>query len=265
MNGPDSDRVGQATIRRFIDRERDLLVARGDFGPMFAAYLDHTRRWESEPDGLSQTMMRQGLGAAALHLSARPPGELVAWTIHIHRPPTNLFLTGDSAEAIITGRVFTANVRPADRSRMYVQTTRSTGKASRSTIEVFGLDVLEMFEQYYRQSEQTPVRFFEVDDESFLMLSSLPDAEPQWLERLTRDEALGIAEDDLKSLGDTVFTFRCGCNPERMLEVVRAMFRKDPDELFRGDPGVEISCPRCGRRWWIDRAQFDADTRPSSY
>jgi len=257
VSAPGSDRPGEATVRRFLDRERDLLVARGDFGPLFAAYLDHARRWDAEPDGLSQTFMRQGLGAAVLHLAARPKGELVAWTIQIHQPPTNVFLTGDSAEHIVTGRVFTENVRPSDHSRMYVQTNRPGTRTSRSTIEVFGLDILEMFERLYRQSEQSPARFFEISDESFLMLQALPDADVEALAKLSREEALGIGEDDMKSLGDTTFRFRCGCDPERMLEVVETMFRADPDELFRGDPGVEISCPRCGRRWWIDRTEYE--------
>jgi molecular chaperone Hsp33 len=148
---------------------------------------------------------------------------------------------------------------------MYVQTSRSAGTPSQSTIEVIGLDVLGMFEQYYRQSEQTPARFFEIDDESFLMLSALPEADPGWLTDVKREQALGIAEDDLKPLGETIYRFRCGCNVEKMLEVVRTMFRKDPAELFRGDSGVEISCPRCGRRWWIDRARFDADPHPTSF
>jgi molecular chaperone Hsp33 len=256
MNG--GDRVGEATIRRYIDRGHDLLVSRGHFGALFAAYVDHARRWDKEPDGLSQTFMRQGLGAAALHLANRPKGESVGWTIQIHRPPTNVFLTGDSADSIVTGRVFTENVRPTDHSRMYVQTTRSEGRPSASTIEVFGLDILEMFERYYVQSVQTPARFVEIDEESFLMLLALPDADHEWLRRLSRDEAIGVAEDDVKPLGEATFRFKCGCSPERMLEVTRNLFRDDPNELFRGDPGVEISCPRCGRRWWIDRAQFDA-------
>ena len=94
------------------------------------------------------------------------------------------------------------------------------------------------------------------------MLQALPDAESEWLANLSREEALGLSEDGLKSLGDTVFRFQCGCNPARMLEVVRKLFRNDPGELFGPDPGVEISCPRCGRRWWIDRAEFDAGSPP---
>jgi molecular chaperone Hsp33 len=253
----DPDKVGEATVRRYLDHQRDILVLVGNFGPMFAAYLDHVRRWESEPDNLSQTFMRQGLGAASLHLSCRPPGETIGWTINIHQPPTNVFITGDSRERTVTGRIFTENVRPADKSRMYVQTGRDGSTPVQSMVQVYGLDVLEIFEQYYAQSEQTAARFFEVTDVEFTLLFGLPDVDADWLRAISREEALGIAEDDLKDLGEMTFRFQCGCNPEKMLAVVRAMFDSDPDELFKGDSGVEVYCPRCARRWWVERKAFD--------
>ena len=42
-----------------------------------------------------------------------------------------------------------------------------------------------------------------------------------------------------------------------MLGVVRAVWGKQPDELFQGDDGVEALCPRCGTRWWLTRELFD--------
>jgi hypothetical protein len=252
------DKLGEATIHRHIDRENDLLVMRGDFASLFAAYLDHVRRWESEPDGLSQTFMRQGLGAAILHLSARPDGETVGFTINVHQPATNVFLTGDNTEKTIVGRVFTEDVKPSDHSRMFVQSSRLGAPPVQSAVEVEGLDILQMFEQYYDRSEQTSARFLEIDDTHFVMLLALPEADDDWLRGLSRDEALGVAGDELKPLGQSVFRFRCGCNPDRMMELVRGLFAKEPEELFRRDEGVEILCPRCGRRWWVDRAEFDA-------
>lgn len=256
MTDAGSDRVGEATVRRFIDREHDVLVTVGDFGPLFDAYLEHVRRWESVPDGLSQTIMRQGLGAAVLHLSGRPRGEVVGWTIHLNQPPTNVFLTGDSGELTVTGRIFTDQVDPMEASRLYVQISRDGAKPIQSMVEVKGLDVLLIFEQYYALSEQIPARFFEVTDRKFVMFLGLPETDLAWLRRLTRYDALGIAEDDLADMGRSTYRFLCGCTAEKILEVVRSMFRDDPEELFRGDQGVEIFCPRCGRRWWVERAQF---------
>ncbi|MEZ5064715.1 MAG: Hsp33 family molecular chaperone HslO [bacterium] len=254
------DRVGEATIHRLIDREHDLLVMRADFGPLFAAYLDHVRRWETEPDDLSQTFMRQGLGAAALHLAARPDGETVGFTINVHHPATNVFLTGDNTECTVVGRVFTKDVKPSDESRIFVQSSRLGATPIQSVVQVEGLDILQIFEQYWDRSEQATARFVEIDDAHFAMLLALPEADDEWLKGLSRDQALGIVDDELKSLGRRVYRFLCGCNPDRMMELVRGLFEKDPEELFRGDPGVEILCPRCGRRWWLDRAEFDAAT-----
>jgi hypothetical protein len=253
---PAGDRLGEATVRRFIDRDHDVLVTVGDFGSLFDAWLEHVRRWESTPDGLSQTIMRQGLGATVLHLSGRPRGEVVGWTIHLHQPPTNVFLTGDSRELTVTGRIFTDNVDSLEASRLYVQISRDGSQPAKSMVDVRGLDILQIFEQYYELSEQNPARFFEITDQEFLMILGLPDTDLDWLRRLSRDEALGIAEDELKSLGRSTYRFLCGCTVDKMLDVVRGMFRDDPEELFRGDEGVEVFCPRCGRRWWVERAEF---------
>lgn len=261
---PPADKLGEATLRRYIDHDNDLLITRGDFGPLFEAYLDHVRRWESEPDNLSQTMMRQGLGAAALHLSARPFGEAVGFTINVHRPPTNLFLTGDNTEGHIVGRVFTENVKPSETSRLFAQSTRNGNPPQQSTVEVEGLDVLQFFDQYYDRSEQTVARFFEETDTTYVMLLALPEADGSWLRELSQDQALGIASDAPKPLGTSHFRFQCGCDSSKMMETILGMFRDKAEELFLGEEGIEILCPRCGRRWWIDRSEFDEAAAPSS-
>ena len=248
-----SDRIGEATVRRFFDEERDCVLAFGSFGALFAAYLDHARRWEHEPDGFAEVLMRQGLGAAVLSLAHRPPDEFVGWTISIHRPATNLFLTGDTKARTVTGRVFTKNVRPAESSRMFVQTSRSGRGVTQSSVALEGLDVLEMFEQYYERSVQTQARLFEIDAVTFIMLLALPDADREWIDQLTREEAAArIAGDQVRPLEALVFRFQCGCNQERMREIVQGLYESEREELFQGDPGVEVLCPRCGRRWWVE-------------
>lgn len=255
---PEGDRPGEATVRRFIDRENDVLVTVGDFGPMFAAYLDHVRRWEVEPDALSQVMMRQGIGGLVLHLANRPATESVGWTIHVREPATNLFLAGDAGETNVTGRVYTEGVKEAEDSRVYVQVSREGRPPTQSMVDVEGVDVLSMFEQYYARSEQLPARFFEVTDQEFVMVLALPEADDKWVLGLSREEALALLDRDLKPLGEETYRFQCGCTSERMLEVVRGLFAEKPDDLFREDDGVEVFCPRCGRRWWVDREMFEA-------
>jgi redox-regulated HSP33 family molecular chaperone len=139
---------------------------------------------------------------------------------------------------------------------MFVQTSQAGEMPRQSMVAVEGIDILEIFEQYYRQSEQTPARMFEITDTEFVMIQALPEADDDWLMALDRDEALGLAEDEMRELDVRIYRYRCGCNPGRMVGVMRELFRKEPEELFHGEEGVEIACPRCGRRWWVDREEF---------
>ena len=254
----DGDRVGEVSLTRRIDHSRDLLIVTGDFENLVSAYLDHARRWENDVDPLGITFMRQGLGAATLHLSCRPAGEFVGWTINLKQPPTNLFLTGDSSHFTVTGRVFTESVKTFDSSRMFVQTTRAGDSTpTQSAIAVDGIDVCEIFEQYYMRSEQNPAHFLELDENQFTMVLGLPGVDIDWMRSLDRAAIARIAEEDHKILNVCRYKFQCGCTPERIIQVALAAFRQQLDDLFRGDDGVDALCPRCGRRWWITREEFE--------
>lgn len=247
--------IGAAVIRRRQHRGRNVLLADGQFGAFFEAYLQHARTWATDLDGLIEVMMRQGLAALSLHLANRPRDETVGMTLNFRQPPLNLFLTGDAAELAVTGRAFVGNVRTAEQSRCFVQTSRPRGEPTQSTIEIHGLDVLEIFEQYYARSEQHPARFFELHSDAFLMVLAFPGADPDWIASLTLDEARGLL-DDASSIDTRTVRFHCGCNPDRMISAMKSIFPDNPDELFEGEPQLETFCPRCGRRWWIKRESF---------
>lgn len=245
------ERAGTAHLRRRQNREHHLLVTDAHFGDLFETWIDHARTWSGEPDPLSQTMMRQGLAALALHLSNRPRDESTAFTVNFRRPPTNVFLTGDAAASTVTGRVHTENVRVVESSRLFVQTQRPRGGPTQSTIEISTLDLLDVFESYYKRSEQHPARFFEVTEEDFIMVVAFPGATREFIEGLTREGAVQLVSESTL-IEERVFRFHCGCDPKRMATVLHSLF-PDPEELFQGEDGVETFCPRCGRRWWIRR------------
>ena len=247
---------GHAVVTRYIDHEHDVVVARGDFTHLYRAYVAHAERWESGPDGLSEVMMRQGLGALALYLCNRPVDEVSAWTLNIRKPLMNLFFAGDAAEHAVVGRVFLDNVKQTESSQLFVEIQRRGRTPYRSAIEVDGLDVLGIFEQYFARSEQLDTKFYEVTDTEFVMFQALPDVDSSWLSGITRDSALSALNGSLRKLDTQVFNFRCGCDVKRMTELVKGMYSERPDELFQGDDRVEVVCPRCGHKWWLKRNEF---------
>lgn len=255
---PGLDPPGEVAIRRQIENAHACLLASGDFGDLQAGWWRHACLWEGEPDGLSSTLMRQGLAAAVLHPANRPRNETVAWTLNLKLPPTNLFLTGSSFDGTITGRVITEGVKTEESSRLFVQVVRPRGEPQTSRVEVEGFDVLDIFEQYFARSEQNLARFFPLGGERVAAVLGLPGVDPDWLRGLDIDAARELL-DVAPTIEERVFRFECGCSPERILEIMRSIFGNAPEDLFHDEQQVEVFCPRCGRRWWVDREQFHAD------
>jgi molecular chaperone Hsp33 len=249
-------------VTRYICRQDDLLVARGEFSPIFDDYLKHTRRWLGEPTGLALTMTKQGLAAAGLHLTCRPTDESTAWTLNLAEPPLNIFIASDAGAGTVVGRYFAENVSTEDHSRFYVQAVRQRGKPHLSTIPVTGFDTLKIFEQYYAQSEQTTARFFELGEDEYLMLMALPDVDDDWLKELSREAALALLSGTNVQLIETrPVVFACTCDHRRITHVVWGIFKGNAAEFFGADAEVEARCPRCGRAYSIARDDFAAAGR----
>jgi molecular chaperone Hsp33 len=249
--------LGQVILRRHMDSERHLVISHGDYRDFFSAWESHVQLWDGMPDGLGKVMMKQALAIGALHLSNSPRDLSFGLTIHLHNPPTNVFVTGNGPEAAVTGRVYVDGVKQLESSRLYMQSQRPDQEPSLSVLEVHGFDVLEFCETYYLNSDQRPARFFELTNDEYLQVLSLPGADSGFIAGLDRDAAAALLAEDPVLLEERGFFFQCGCNPQRMMKAIRDIFSDRPDELFQGDDRVETSCPRCGRRWWVTREEFE--------
>ena len=197
----------------------------------------------------------------ALHLALKPPDQFTAWTLNIKDPPLNFFLAGDNSGFNIVGRVFTEDVQTSAKSRLFVETQRPKREPGRSTVDVEGTDVLRIFEQYYVLSEQIPSRLFEVGPDDFVLVQGLPRVDRAWLDGLDTDAVRTHTDGGLELIEERTYTFRCGCDPLRILGVVRHIYKDRADDLFLGEEQVEVLCPRCGRRWWLAREDYELGPR----
>lgn len=246
-------------VRRHLLRDRSAVVAHGDFTPLFEEFLAHARRWEMDVDPLSGVMMRQALGGAGLQLAFRKQAESMAWTVNVPEPPRNLFVVGRAGEGALTGRVFTEGIKTGDGARMHVEAVRRNAEPSRTWVDVEGLDLLVMYQQYFERSEQIPTRFFELEhDLHMTMVQALPGADSQWVRDVTREEIGETLARSPEVLDTHEVHLHCGCTGEKIATALATFWRDDPEALFQGEPGVETLCPRCGVHWWIERALYEA-------
>lgn len=250
-------------VRTYFVRQRNVLLARADFGELLVDYYLHLSSNQIKVAPEHDAMFKRALMAFTLHCASRPWNELTAWTINFQQPLVNLFLTGDNETGAVTGRVFDENVKEGPENLFYADVVRGSQPKRRSAVTFTGSDPLAAVEKFYAQSEQRGARFFQLAEEEFTLVSEHPDCDLSWFNALTKEQVAGLDKvETLTLLERRIYRWHCGCNQERMMEVLAPSMRQDPDELFGGEAKIEIRCPRCGARHAITREALEAFVAP---
>lgn len=261
---PNLDDAGLPVETLFV-RSRNALLARAELGDLFVDYYLHLSTHQIHPSPAADAIFKRALAAFVLHCASRPRTELTAWTINFQQPRLNVFLAGDNETGTVAGRVFEEDVKELPENLFYADVVRRTSPAAgwqpkrRSTVSFAGEDAIAAVEKFYAQSEQRLARYFQLGEESWAMLTEHPDCDLAWLKGLTTVQVKELdAKETLVPMEQRVYRWHCGCNQERMLEVLAPTMRQDPEGLFAGDEKIEIRCPRCGARYAITREALEA-------
>lgn len=255
---PDLADAGLEVNTAFV-RSRNALHARADLGDLFVDYYLHLSRHQIRPSTPADLMFKRALAAFVLHCASRPRNELTAWTINFQKPLLNIFLIGDNETGAVAGRVFEEEVKELPENLFFADVVRTGQPKRRSTVSFHGDDAIAAAEKFYAQSEQRLARYFQLGEEDYAMLTEHPDCDLPWLRGLMPEQVRKLDETEtLVPVEQRVYRWHCGCNQERMLEVLAPTMRHDPEGLFGGDEKIEIRCPRCGARYTITREALEA-------
>ena len=246
-------------VRTTFVRYRNVLLAEADFTGLYVDYylhlVDHGLQIGQEFD----EVFKKGLAAFTLHCASRPRNEMTAWTINFQDPLVNLFLTGDNNPSIVTGRIFSENVREADQGIFYSDVVRDGTPAHRSAISFTTSDPFEVAHRYYEQSEQRVARYVHAGGDRYMLLTSHPDCDLNWLQGSDDQTLMNLAEDEtLAPIEKRQYAWFCGCSHQKILRVLGPTMKQDPDGLFAGDDSLRLNCPRCGARHLVTREALEA-------
>jgi molecular chaperone Hsp33 len=240
-------------------RKRNALIARVDFGELFVDYYLHLSSNQIKVAPEYDALFKRALAAFTLHCASRPWNEMTAWTINIQQPLVNLFLTGDNETGAVTGRVFDENVKEGPENLFFADVVRGNQPKRRSAVTFDQADPILAVEKFYLQSEQRGARYFQLAEESFALVTEHPDCDLDWFRGLTAEQVRELDRTEtLVPIERRIHRWHCGCNQERMMEVLAPTMKHDPEGLFAGDPKIEIRCPRCGARHAITREALEA-------
>ncbi len=259
MPADESNNAPGLEVRSYFIRGRNALLTRADFGELYVDYYLHQGQHGYQHDPAHDELLKQALAAITLHGASRPWNESTAWTIHLHEPLLNLFVTADNRHGTVVGQLFTEHVKEDGPQLFLADVVRERAESRRSVVEFDGGDVFRAVEKYYTQSEQRLGRYFSHGPEDFVFISAQPQCDLAWLESLDDAAILTLDQtEELSLLEQRRYRWECGCNQARMFAVLASVMRSDPDGLFGDDPAVKISCPRCGGRHTITREALEA-------
>lgn len=246
-------------VRTYFVRNRNVLLARADFGELYVDYYLHLGANQIAVAPEHDALFKRALAAFTLHCASRPWNELTAWTINVQQPLVNLFLVGDNGTGAITGRVFDENVKEGPENLFFADVVRGNQPKRRSAVTFEGADPMAAVEKFYTQSEQRGARYFQLGEEDFAMVSEHPDCDLDWYRALTPAQVRTLDEaETLVLMEQRIYRWHCGCNQERMMEVLTPTMKHDPEALFGDEPKLEMRCPRCGARHTITREALEA-------
>ncbi|MEM0896570.1 MAG: Hsp33 family molecular chaperone HslO [Verrucomicrobiota bacterium] len=242
--------------RSYFVRERNALVVRADFAPLYIDYYLHLMQHGLKLRVDHDTYLKDALAAFALHMVSRPWKEKTAWTVHFQEPFLNVFVTGSSVGESVVGRVFTRDIKDMATNLFFAQSQEEPKPSRQSVVGFEQGTFFEIVEHYYRESEQLPARYFRHMDEDFVLVSAQPDCDLDWFHALDDDAIRQLDQDEsLSLLEQRKFSFHCGCDSDRIIRILAAMGDED---LFENEDSIQADCPRCAARFTINRESIEA-------
>lgn len=260
LNDPDKEAAPEPIqIRCYFVRERNALLVRGEFSPLYTDYYLHLMQHQIRYEESQDLLLKDGLAALTLHLASRPWSEAIAWTLNWQDPLQNVFVTGSNQIANVTGRVFTEDIRERDKDLFYAQVNVQGEEPRQSMIEVDELDMFRIAERYYEQSEQRLGRYFCHHDEDFVLITAQPGCDMDWLAGLDNAAVAELDKTETLALLETrEYRFECGCSPKKIFPIIAAMSGDTVDSIFDGAEVIPAGCPRCGARYIVTREALEA-------
>ena len=243
-------------VRCYFVRHKNALVVRADFSQLYMDHYLHLLENQIKTDPTNDQKLKDALACCALHLASRPWDEVSAWTIHFSNPLINIFVTGNSNEKNLIGRVFTEDIKD-DKKNLFISQINNFPKEPRRSVIEFNIEnsIFKIVEEYYQQSEQRLARFFSYSEEEFIFISAQPDCDEDWLKSLTDEQIKNLDQDEeLSLLEKRYYRYHCGCSKERFL---RALINTDKEEIFGNRKTINIECPRCSQKTPLTVEDFE--------
>jgi len=240
---------------RYHWEQPNLIVVTGEAEEIWKGYSAYRKRYgitDTEPEGAK--MLQRLFAAAGLAAVSLPEPEWWGWSVTFPQNSTGLFC-GIEPEGMVCGRVL-----ESEPSRNLVVVQRK-GKGSPMTQSHFSLlshDPVEAVERYFEAAEQTLIRIAVDNKGRGALLRPMPGGTFDDISGLSDDDLIarcfGLAADGaIKRLDEFLLFYECPCDLKQIRKMIMKLPERQLTELWGDLDSLEVSCPRCGRRYTLKR------------
>jgi hypothetical protein len=232
-----------------------LIVVTGEATQIWEGYLAYCGRYGIVlPDKDRAVMLMRMFASAGLAAVSLPEPEYWGWSVTFPGLTTGLFC-GVEPNGMMCG-----SVRESDPTRNLVAVQRQ-GKHAPVTQSRFSLhthDPVEAVERYFAESEQTLIRIAVDEKGKGALLRPLPNGRFDEIEGLTDSELISrcfkLAEDSsITLLQEMLLFYECPCNIQMITKMINSLPEDQKKELWGELDHLEVSCPRCSRKYLVER------------
>lgn len=240
---------------RYHWEDADLIVVTGEAAQVWEGYMAYCGRYEiAVPEKGKTAMLFRMFAAAGLAAVSLPETEYWGWSVTFPRLSTGLFC-GVEPNGMMCGTLLKSD---PERNLVAVQRQAKNSPVTQSRFSLFTHDPVEAVEHYFAESEQTLIRIAVDDQGKGVLLRPLPGGRFDKIEGLTDSELIsrcfGLAADNkITLLQEMLLFYECPCNMQMIEKMIQSLPEDQQKELWGNLDHLEVSCPRCSRKYLISR------------
>jgi hypothetical protein len=246
-----------ATYKRFLWEEAGLLIVTGQVGPVLEGYQVYNARYEIEqPRSKIVPVLRKLLAAISLAAVSLPERESWGWTLAIPDLAVGFFV-GVEPEGMICLKT---QAVAQERKPVVVQRQKLEEPITQSHFQPHDSNPVLTVQHYFEEVEQNVVRLAVDDQGKGVLVHVLPGGRFDKVATLDDDQLIElisdkVEQDELKPLAEVLIFYECRCHDEMILDMVEKMPEDRRKELWGNLDTLEVTCPRCDRKYIIRRKE----------
>ena len=139
-----------------------------------------------------------------------------------------------------------------------VQRQAKNSPVTQSRFSLISHDPVEAIERYFEESDQTLIRIAVDREGRGTLLRPLPGGKFTDIDGLADDEIISLcfglaANREIRLLDEILLFYDCPCDLDQIEKMIGSFPADQQTELWGELDMLEVSCPRCGRIYTVER------------